>query len=119
MGNRYGSRGSLDSDLQNMPPSSGNNYYSATSPTEELLKSASKFVSEATRNRVERDNQTSINNLAYSPNINTNPAHSTTSSEMSQSIASKRDVETLLDLGKKMKADLDKMVQRPTTVKEE
>ena len=38
---------------------------------------------------------------------------------MSQSIASKRDVETLLDLGKKMKADLDKMVQRPTTVKEE
>ena len=60
-----------------------------------------------------------FNFFVYSPNINTNPAHSTTSSEMSQSIASKRDVETLLDLGKKMKADLDKMVQRPTTVKEE
>ena len=50
----YGSKGSLDSDLQY-----------TTSPTEELLKSASKFVSEATRNRVERDNQTSMHNLAY------------------------------------------------------
>ena len=65
--NRYGSRGSLDSDLQNIPVGpAGNAYYTqAISPTEELLKSASKFVSEATRNRVERDNQTSINNLAY------------------------------------------------------
>jgi len=106
----YGSKGSLDSDLQY-----------TTSPTEELLKSASKFVSEATRNRVERDNQTSMHNLAYSPNINpnTNPAHSTASSDMSQSVTSKRDVEHLLDLGKRMKADIDKMVQRPTTVKEE
>ena len=38
---------------------------------------------------------------------------------MSQSVTSKRDVEHLLDLGKRMKADIDKMVQRPTTVKEE
>ena len=34
-------------------------------------------------------------------------------------MTSKRDVEHLLDLGKRMKADIDKMVQRPTTVKEE
>lgn len=106
----YGSKGSLDSDLQY-----------TTSPTEELLKSASKFVSEATRIRVEKDNERSMHNLAYSPNINlnTNPAHSTASSDMSQSVTSKRDVEHLLDLGKRMKADIDKMVQRPTTVKEE
>lgn len=103
---------------------------------DELAKSISKFVRPETRERVAREMASS--GLAYSPNSiksgsydphATSTAghpsgyaqgpHSTTSSEMSQSVVSQTNLRDILRMGEQLKENIDTMVRQPTTVKNE